>query len=234
MILQLAVINIPAKVGRAAWKQCFEQTAARAEIFGINETFTIRQRRLYRRLAKTLGLLFFALFIGPNPIFYDRSEWRRVAGSQHRLHGRGPRWRTWPGFNAARYATAAVFDRRDDLDLPWVTVINTHWVPRGPKVPAWWRERARKAAIAKVEAIIDRHLAIGRIVVLMGDLNMGKAPELDHIRWIRDDAGVDELGIALPDGWHIVNIDAARYAAPTDHGHGTHAAIHLERIGEAA
>lgn len=233
MRLRLGVINIPISVGPDAWETCFERTAKRADIFGINESFTLKQRRLYRRLAKALGLLFFLLFRGPNPIFYDPDQWVRVSGRQAKLHGRGPWWRRWRGFNESRYASIAVF-RSTSPGLPWVTVINTHWVPRGRKVPAWWRNWARKRAIAIIEAIVARHEAFGRIVIFIGDPNTGDAPDIDGVRWIRDDAGVDEIGIALPTGWHIKSLTTARYAAPTDHGHGKSAELHLEQLGEAA
>lgn len=230
MRLRLGVINVPRSVGRAAWAACFRATADRADIFGINESFTSSQRRLFRRLAKSLGLLFFLLFRSPNPIFYNPDVWHRVSGRQLLLHNRGPWWRRWPGFNAARYASVAVFKSPTPY-LPWVTVINTHWVPRGRKVPAWWRARARKRSIAKVEALISRHHTHDRVVVILGDLNTGVAPDIAGVEWIRDDAGVDEIGIALPPGWDIESITAARFAAPTDHGHGKSVDLHLKQQG---
>lgn len=231
--LRLGVINIPISVGPAAWGRCLRETADRADIFGVNESFTLAQRRLFRRVAKALGLLFYLLFRGPNPIFYDPDLWVRVSGRQAKLHGRGPWWRRWPGFNWSRYASIGVF-RSTTPGLPWLTVINTHWVPRGRKVPTWWRNRARRRSIEKAEALVARHRALGRIVIVMGDLNMGEAPDIRHVQWIRDDAGVDELGIALPDDWRISTVAAARFAAPTDHGHGKSAALQLVQLGEAA
>lgn len=233
MILRLAVINIPTKVGPAAWRECFEETADRADIFGINEAFSPRAKRLYRRLAKTLGLWFYLVFRSPNPLFYDSGMWRRVAGSQHRLHGRGPWWPRWPGYNAARYASVAVFDRRDDPEAPWVTVINTHLVPRGRKVTNRWRERARRRSLAKLSQIIERHLELGRAVVIMGDLNMNTSPALPGVVWVTGPS-VDKIGVACPAGWRIAIRTVFRYAAPTDHDRGVSAVVHLERIGAAA
>jgi hypothetical protein len=228
MILRLALINCPTKVGPAAWEKCFAETADRADLFGINEAHSPRQKATYRRLAKARGLRRFGLLRTPNPVFNDPHEWRRTSASIYRLHGTGPLVARWPGFNATRYATAAVFTYVGPIlhAAPQLTVINSHWVPRGPKVPEWWRARARRRSIAVVSKLIRRHLAAGRVVVVLGDLNMTHAPDLPGVAWVHD-RSVDKIGVACPEGWEITGGGSHAYRAPTDHKTGVCASVWL-------
>lgn len=225
MILRVGVINIPTNVGPEAWEECFKETADRADLFGINEAMSPKAKRLYRRLAKNDNLGFYALFTGPNPVFYD-GKFKKIAGTQYRLHGRGPYYARWPGYNAARYATVALYDTTSG---PNVAHIHTHLVPRGPKVPEWWRKRARRAAIRKITRIVKRHREAGHIVVLTGDFNMTNAPEIWGIAWVAD-RGVDKIGIGCPKGYRIIEESVDIYPAPTDHKHGTAAEVEIQKV----
>lgn len=224
MLLRVGVINVPRSVGPKAWEECFAKTAARSDMFGINECLTRKQRRLYARLAREHRLSPFALWRGPNPVFYGR-RWTKIAGSQHRLHGRGPMFFRWPGFNAPRYATVALY--RYNTAVPRVAHVHTHLVPRGPKVPEWWRAYARRKSIRKLARIINRHRAENRVVVVTGDFNMTHAPDLPAVTWVAD-SGVDKIGVACPRGWTITAESTARFRAPTDHGAGIAATVRLE------
>ena len=227
MLLRVGVVNAPTSVGPGAWRDCWEATARRADIFGINEAQAPRAKRLYRRLAKRDGYTQSGLFKSSNPVFWDKSRYRKVAASQYRLHGRGPLWRRWPGFNSRRTATVVVL-RTPGAD-PDVTAICTHLVPRGRKVPAWWRERARRRSREKLARIVRRHRKRDRVVVVLGDLNMSRAFALPGVEWVWD-VGVDKIGIAVPAGWRMATVDAGRYRARTDHKHGVAASIRLEKV----
>lgn len=227
MILRVAVCNVPTSVGPKAWRECFTETAKRGDIFGINEAHSPRQKITFRRLAKRQGLRKVGL-TGPNPLFNDPAEWRRTHASVHRLHGPGPLARRWPGFNAPRYATVAVYEPVRD-DGPAVTVINAHLVPRGPKVPSRWREKARQRAVDHLDRLIAAHTDRGRVVIPLGDFNMDEAPDLEDVVWVVGaHHGVDKIGVAVPAGWRIAARQGDRFPAPTDHGGGVTAVIEIE------
>lgn len=229
MRLRVGVINVPTSVGAKAWRECFEATAKHADIFGINEAHSPRQKATFRRLAKRRGLRKYGLS-GPNPLLSDPDRWRRVHQGQHRLHGRGPLWRRWPGFNAARSATVAVYEPTSG-DAPDVMAVNTHLVPRGPKVPGPWRDRARRRAVAHIARLTEAHATKGRVVVLLGDFNMDDAPAIPGVRWLVGARhGVDKIGVAVPAGWRLGATSTYRFPAPTDHKTGVAAAIDVERV----
>lgn len=227
MHLRLACINVPTSVGGHAWADCFEATAAHADIFGANEVFSKRAKTLFVRLAKRYRLSQYGIHKGPNPLFWDTGKYDRGPASHHTLHG--ARRSRWVGFNAARCATVVVL--RPKQEGPDVTAINTHWVPRGPKVAAWWRARARAKSQAKVAHLVAAHAARGRVVVVMGDFNMDAAPKLAEVVWVAGaHHGVDKIGVAVPKGWRIKAHEASNYPARTDHKHGTAAVVEIERI----
>lgn len=230
MRLRVAVCNVPISVGAKAWRECFTETAKRGDIFGINEAHSPRQKATYRRQAKRRRLRKYGLS-GANPLFNDPDRWRRVHQGQHRLHGRGPLWRRWPGFNAARSATVAVYRSTGFERVPDVTVINTHLVPRGPKVPGPWRDRARRRAVARIARLTAQHVARHRVVVVMGDFNMDDAPAIPGVRWLVGARhGVDKIGVAVPKGWRIAERTTQRFPAPTDHKSGVAADLRIERV----
>jgi hypothetical protein len=228
MILQPGFINVPSGVGRAAWVECFEATAERAPIFGMCEIHTRAAKKTMLTQARRYGLSQHGLFKGPDPIFWDTSRYRRIHANHYRLHG--ARASRWVGFNAARYANVVVLRPRKD-DGPDVTVICTHWVPRGPKVAAWWRTKARKRSRDKVAHLVAAHAARGRVVVVMGDFNMDTPPRLPEMTWLVGVRhGVDKIGVTVPRGWRIKARTADRFRAPTDHRFGVSAEVEIERI----
>lgn len=239
LVLRVAFMNIPTKVGWRAWRANFRALDERGHVVCINEAGSSLAKRVYAVLAQRRRLGRYGLFIGPNPIFWDRSRYRLFSATQVKLHGHAPgrRFRLWPGYNSARYATVVVLEPL--AGGPLETYINGHWVPPGRKVDDAWRERMREISERKTAEIIEQHRAAGRIVALMGDLNLRHEPDLgEHVTWLRGD-GVDKLAIALPDGVELTGgPDVARgrvdvFPGITDHKHGVSADIHLE-IGAAA
>lgn len=234
LVLRVAIMNVPTKVGWRAWRSNFIDLDQRAAVFAINEAGSTLAKRVYAVLAKRRRLGRYGLFIGPNPIFWDRSRYRLFSATQVKLHDHAPgrRFRLWPGYNSARYATVVVLEPVDGGPLE--TYINAHWVPPGRKVDERWRARMREISEKKIRRIIEQHRAAGRIVTLMGDLNLRHEPDLgEHVIWLRGD-GVDKLAVALPEGVELVGgPDAARdrvvvFPGITDHKHGVSADIHLE------
>lgn len=224
--VRVAACNVPTSVGLRAAEDCFEATAAHGDVIAFQEIFARRTKKAYVRLARRYGLSQYGLFKGPNPLMWDAAKYERRAASHYRLHG--SRRSRWVGFNAARYATVVVL--RPKQGAPDVTVINTHWVPRGPKVAAWWRTRARKRARDKVAHLVAAHAARGRVVVVMGDFNMDTPPRLPEVTWVVGVRhGVDKIGVTVPRGYRIAARTADRFQAPTDHRHGVSAEVEIER-----
>lgn len=215
------VINIPTSVGPRAWASCFRAIAKRTGIFGINEAFAPKAKALYLILAVARGFRQYGVRKSPNPIFWRRRHWRKVSGRVIKLHDALSRHHDWPGFNEARYVTEVVLRHRRRLNSPQVTVLNTHWVPEGDKVDPTDRAYARSASLREVRALVLEHLAAGRIVIPMGDFNIYAAIEMNvpGFVWIRRE-GVDKLGVVLPEGWALDDIDLDVFRAATDHGHG--------------
>lgn len=225
LLLRASTINIPTSAGRKAWRRALAIATRHGDLTGAQEVFSPRAKALFVWLARHLGLRQFGLVYSPNPIFSDPDVWRRTRGNVHKLHGRGPLkyFRKWSGFNAARYATVAIYEHTN-ADAPLVTHLNTHLVPRGPKVPDWWRDQVRRISIEKITDIVAAHLAAGRVVLLTGDFNMEDAPKIPGVQWLWDD-GVDKIGIAVPEGVDVARFIAHTFDAPVDHRHGVAAAI---------
>ena len=231
--LLFACMNIPTKVGPAAWARCFRLLAERAEFFGINEAGSIRAKRLYRKLAKALGLTSWGLWRGTNPIFWDPDILRFIRGRQIKLHSRGTsiKAKLWPGFNAARYVTEVVF--RHIAARRIIAVLNVHLVAPGPKVPSRWRARKRAQSLARIRLLVAAHAALGRIVVLIGDTNIVDDIDIPGMVWLFPE-GVDKLAILVPEGMTLADFDVEQFDAPTDHHHGRAADVTLDLIGAAA
>lgn len=230
--LLVAVMNIPTKVGPKAWERCFTLLVERAQIFGINEAGALRAKRLYRRLARELGLAYWGLFRGPNPVFWDPDVLRLLRARQIKLHARGSgaKARRWPGFNSARFLTEVVL--RHIATKTIVAVLNAHLVPPGPKVDSSWRARQRARSLARIRRLVAFHLSMGRVVVLMGDHNLVGKLDIPGVTWLVFE-GVDKLAIAMPDGVSLDEFDVDNFLAPTDHKRGHAADAHLT-IGVAA
>lgn len=216
--LNVGSINIPNKVGEDNISECWERTASRSTVFGTQECFSRRQRRIYRRKMRNYSWGSRGMGASPNPIFWDKEVWEYVSHRVILLHDESGR-KDHPGFNAERYMTEVVL--RHSATGVEVAFLNTHWT-----APFWvsrvFLVRARRAAKSKARKRIKAHLAAGRPVVFMGDTNIGRKIKLASVRWLRG-KGIDKLGIALPKGW-VMNIASAHtFKAPTDHGHGVEA-----------
>lgn len=229
LTLLIACMNVPTKVGRAAWAENFDKLVDRAGIFGINEAGSPRAKRLYRRLARARGYGYYGLWLGPNPVFWNKRQYAFHSGAHVRLHARNTDWRArrWPGFNAARYATVVVLKPRSGG--PLVTFICWHFVAPGRKVDSQWRARMRRRSIAKVAAIVEHHHDAGRIVAGAGDANI--KPPFDVVpgwEWVHGE-GVDKVGVIAPAGSVISDFARVTFAARTDHRHGKSAVVTIRR-----
>lgn len=212
----VSLVNIPRKVGPVGWADCLEKAFARGDFTVVNESKPRTARaRLYSRMAVAEGRSVFGLDGSPNPVFARAREWRRKSGQVKRLHGRGPYFPRWPGFNERRYVTAASYEHAD-LAVPRVVVLGTHLVPR-QKVPQWWRKRARRKSDRLLAHLVAIHTAAGRIVVIAGDMNDDHPPFIRGVVWVR--AGVDYIGIAVPRGVTLTACESETVAARTDHKH---------------
>lgn len=237
--LLVACMNVPTKVGAKAWEINFRNLANRADIFGINEAGNARAKALYRLLAGRLGYGYYGLFVGPNPVFWDRRKYRRYSATQVRLHsaGRGRLARLWPGFNGPRFLTVVVL--RPITGGPLVTFINLHFVAPGPKVNEAWRAQMRAKSIARLHAIVDHHMDLGRVVVVVGDTNIKQPfPMPEGFLWLRS-TGVDKLGVGVTSS--RIHLDKAEaitsvvaFPGLTDHKHGISADIPLSSRKAAA
>lgn len=232
MRLRASVINIPTKVGPLSWEQCLEEALERGSLVGVNES-TQGKMSLWLRLAKEHGYGVYA-YSTPNPLFWDKEVYRLVAHNVHKIHdGEGGRWEEkYPGYNAERYITEAVFTEapESDASTPNLAVLHTHWVPNGRKVNGRWRTRMRRESKRLLRTLIKKHLAAGRIVIVMGDFNI-RLPFyiMGGFVWVRA-TGVDKIGVICPKGWKIKAKKWSRFRAPTDHKYGAAATVSFEKI----
>ena len=215
----VAIINITVGAGQANWEKAFLAAAARSEIFGVNECLTQKQRETYRRLAKKAGLSHYGTGT-PNPIFWDRSKYGFVRANTYKLHGAGPN-RRYPGFNAERYATVVILEHIETGEE--ITIICTHWVPRGKKVPEWWRRLAREKSRVKIANIARNHMKDRRKVILIGDLNVAGAYEIITRAKYIVSSGVDKI-VVFPER-KVKKAKVQRFDAPVDHGGGVSATV---------
>lgn len=215
----VSLVNIPRKVGSAGWLDCITKAFDRGEFTVVNESKPDSPRaKLYRHVSEQRNRHAFGLNVSPNPVFADAGAWVRISGQVKRLHGRGPYFLRWPGFNERRYVTACGYRHRQLGDtIPKVVVLGTHLVPR-QKVPAWWRKRVRRKSDAILRHLTAAHTAAGRIVVIAGDMNDDQPPAIPGVTWFR--GGVDWIGVAVPRGVTLTANDAKLFLARTDHKHG--------------
>lgn len=222
--MKVGVINVPTSAGPRGWTGCIRAVLAqRPTVFGINESFTRAARAVFITLAVAHGYGQYGARITPNPIFWRRRHWRKVAGQVHQLHDRLSRYTEWRGFNDARYVTELVLRRRGRRHRRALqaAVLCTHWVPEGDKVKVEDRWEARQTSIRTIRSLVLEHLAAGRVVILIGDFNLFEPVSLrvGRFRWIRGQ-GVDKVGIAVPEGVELTSTDYELFLAPTDHKHG--------------
>jgi hypothetical protein len=224
--VRIAVTNIPTQVGPDAWRECWDLTADRADIFGANEVFTRKARRMFRRRARKRGYDQYGMKQCPNPVFWNARLYVRTYGKVHRIHGGhdDALARLYPGFNDARYMNEVVLAPVDGG--PEVAVLCSHWVPSGRRVDPKWRKKVRRESKALTAQLTAKHKAAGRIVVFLADTNIYPPILVAGLRFLRK-VGIDKIAVAVPAGMVILRAKARTFWAPTDHGHGVRANIRL-------
>lgn len=219
------MINVPTKVGPLNWARCFIKTSNRAGVFGINETFSRAAKRTYMALAKARGFGYYGVKQGPNPIFWNKKYWRFVEAKHVKIHGKGPNYRAWPGFNDDRYMTILVLQRVGEKGNPVgppQAFLFTHWAAFGGnhKVPTKWVNARQAESIEFARGIIELGLDKGMIVWFSGDTNHGGAIDFGkNFHWVKP-LGIDKIGVALPKGVKLEHKSVSLFDAPTDHNHG--------------
>ena len=219
LTIYASCINIPYSVGPGAWRECLLGAMSHGTVVGVNESFTRQQRATFREVGNVHNWGAYGLSDSPNPILWDGRFWRFKRGRMFRLHkaAKGSQARKYPGFNAARHGTLAVLQNVSSGHR--VAFINTHLVPRGPKVSKAWRAWALGRSYVRLSAIVARNVLAGRTVVLMGDMNQGGKPKVLGIRWIQWKT-VDKAGVRLPVRAKLIEHSSGTFPAPTDHRHG--------------
>ena len=220
--LEIGTINIPAQVGSEAWEACWEKTAARTSLFGVQESFLRRQKRTWKRLCRKHGWGRAGVEGGPNPIFFDKDVWEKVSARVIQIHDKSGR-KNKPGFNEARYLTELVLVHRE-LRFQ-AAILDTHWVPPF-YVPKIFLTLSRIKSKKLARKLIREHTSKGRLVIFMGDTNIYRAFKLANLQWLRG-KGIDKLGFAIPSGWSVVSKNARPFPAPTDHKQGVKGTVTL-------
>lgn len=218
--MKIAFINVPTGIGPSGWRGCWNAASNRAPVIGFNEILTRSAKDSMLRWAKSDKYSQYGIRQCPNPIFWKKRRWRKVYGHVHKIHsaGTGYRARHWPGFNGPRFINEVVLQRRGKKRQ--IAVLNTHWVPRGPKVPARWRKEMRKESKRLLRELTRKHLNEGRDVYVIGDLNLpGKIKMPDLFKWLVYKF-VDKAGIGVPAGRRLLSARGTTFPAPTDHKHG--------------
>lgn len=221
--IKVAVINIPRKLSDEDTRTCWNLTAARGSIFGVNECLSGRQRRIYREAMRDFPHLLrqFGMAQGPNPIFWRNDMWRKVSGEVHMIHPANTSAKDakrLPGFYSARYLTELVLS---DLAGGYeVAVLNTHWVSAARGVDKRWVRQCRRTSKKLTRELVRKHQTAGRDVIFMGDTNIRKPFKMPKgFNWLRG-LGIDKAGATRPGS-------AGLYDAPTDHRHGVRATVRL-------
>lgn len=220
--LSVALVNVPIKVGEKAWTECFRK-AAKSDIFGLNECVSNAQRKVYDRLAEAGGLGHAGLASRTtkttgNPIFWDKDQFRVLSRTVHVIHtaGTGDLAERYPGYNSERTINEVVLTRVGEATE--YAVLNTHLVPNGRKVPNLWRERKRAKSKRMLRRIARVHRKEGRVVVVMGDMNVREPFWLGRgMKWLKGE-GIDKIGSNRKGVAHT-------FKAPTDHKRGVRATI---------
>ncbi len=214
----VGMINVPADVGPNAWTECFEIMSNHADVFGINEAINRPQKELYSQLAHDANYGAAGLWSSPNPIFYDRAIFNRLDQRTVTLHGRGPRYSEYPGFNDARFANVVLLQNRKTKVQ--ATYINVHLAAYNPyKVPGDWVADKHRESLEIIEMLVDKSLNDGD-VSLFGDFNIGdpiKFPKFKGVKtdWVKK-VGIDKI-VRFSNS---PKYQLKTFKAPTDHRRG--------------
>lgn len=223
--IRVGLVNVPVKVGAAAWLACWTILSARCSVLVVNESLSRRQRRVYRAAALARGWGQYGLRSSPNPIFFSRLRWAFLAGRVVPLHEEGPWAKRWPGYNAARFVTVLALLHRRSGERH--VILGTHLVSNGDKNPVAWRAEKREESLALLRILVQGYLADGCVVWLLGDMNLQEPFDLGPgFRWVRGQ-GIDKIGLGLPPGLKVDGAAWRLVAAPTDHKHGVTARVRL-------
>lgn len=229
--VSVGTINAPAGYGDEAAETCWLKTSSHSDFFGMNEigNKSIKDDLENLRREKKHGR--FGLYLGPNPVFWDLKKYKSVRKARHiQIHpaATGFLARRFPGYNGARYLTEEVI--KPVSGGLQVAHLHTHWVPRGVKVSAWWRNKMRRISKDLLRKLVKAHRAAGRIVVVTGDLNIkGPFEVVSGFVWLVS-AGVDKIGAIAPVGYRIINRKMGSFPAPTDHKRGWWASFDVVKV----
>lgn len=214
---KVVTINIPVQVGHESWVKCWEKASNQASLFGTQEAFNRRQKRTYKRLCRehNWGK---AGMGGPNPVFFNKTVWRKISSHVIRIHDadKGPHTKNRPGFHAARFMTEAVLH---NIEYGYdAAVLNVHWVPE-QIVTKSFKRKSRRASKKILRQRVKYHTRMGRVVFVMGDTNIYKKIRIGAVKWMRA-LGIDKLGVAVPKNMIIESATYRMFSAPTDHKRG--------------
>ncbi len=222
MRVKIGCINIPTSVGQESWRDCFEAASSRSEVFGVNEVLSDSAKRIYSSMSEEKRYGHYGLAQGPNPIFWDRSHYTIGDSGTEDIHGRGPFYSRWPGFNEARQLTWVILRPRgsSEADRDEFMVVNTHWVPNGTKVPNAWRLLVRAQSKRALRKVVRGSMRDGMPCFVVGDMNIYEEFRvIRRFEWIRG-VGIDKVGLALPKRLTRGDCSFDMYPAPTDHKRG--------------
>lgn len=211
-------INIPTSAGPRNATKAWNIIASETSVFGTQEALYPHIKGLELLAMRRAGWKQYGLYRSPNPIFWDPEVWQFVDGGVTRLHGRGPNFRRYPGFNASRKNTWVTLHHRETDHV--VTFINVHWVPQGPKVPESFRQFARARSLGTTTRQVNRFRDEGHHVVVFGDTNipdkifLGPRPV-----WLKR-TGVDKMVFFLGGVDGEVHTRIKMVPAPVDHKDG--------------
>lgn len=222
----IGMINVPSKVGRDAWQKCWMIMMQACVVFGMNETLYPNMKAVYAAIAKKNGWAYAGLWDSPNPIFWDKSKFRKHWHKTVKLH-RARRGLRYPGFRSARFANCTVLT---SLSTKLKTLhINVHLAAfNNDKVPNEWVQRMHERSLAKIEELVQAGLDQGIDVYLYGDFNIHELLKFKGVKGryeIIKGRGVDKMYHFRPlkegqkSGAKFEH-DTLELDAPTDHKHG--------------
>lgn len=222
----VGMINVPAGAGADDTRKCWHIMEAKCDRFGVNEVLYAWQKALYLVIARKNGYGVAGIRHSPNPVFFDKSLYRKTFQRTVKLHDRGPNFKKDPGFNEARYANVVVLVEKGNQLTE--THINIHLAAfNRNKVPDAWVFAKHRESLALIRELVEAGLKKGD-VWLYGDFNIHELLTFDNIDGGRVEGikprGVDKVyHFAKGEQGVKVKHKAIELPAPTDHKHGIYA-----------